>query len=170
MANLKGMIASRMGLGDAFDGVVSPLSRPHNPYPPASASKTTSEPKQSPATIGDENREVEKNHGAKKEESQEVFEATPKEEEPVETPKKSNTKGGGRGRGRGRGGSLKRPAASSAPKPSTLKRPAAATAPPEAAPAEEVVVKEGGGDDGVDTAIKSNPIGTLVATYGNWQA
>lgn len=175
MANLKGMIASRMGLGDAFGDVVSPLSRQPTPCPPSSASKTTSELKESlatKATKGDETEEVGENvregeKDAPKDESQEILMATPNQE--VEEVPATKGGGRGRGRGRGRGGSLKRPA-SSAPKPSTFKRPAAATAPPEAPPAE--VVNEGGsaviGGDGVDTVVQSN--GTLLATYGNWQA
>ena len=181
MANLKGMIANRMGLGDAFGDVVSPLSKPPNPCPPTSASKTTSQPKQSPtieAPSGDETAEVEegKEKGVPENESQDVLEATPKDEvEDTEVPTKTVGRGRGRGRGRGggrgggRGVSLKRPAASSAPSPSTFKRPAAASAqpaapaPPATPPAEEVVENDSGANGG------KNP-GTLLATHGNWQA
>ena len=177
MANLKGMIANRMGLGDAFGDVVSPLSKPPNPCPPTSASKTTSQPKQSPTTEapnGDETAEVEegKEKGVPENESQDVLEATPKDEvEDTEVPTKTVGRGRGRGRGRGggRGVSLKRPAASSAPSPSTFKRPAAASAqpaapaPPATPPAEEVVENDSGANGG------KNP-GTLLATHGNWQA
>lgn len=176
MANLRGMIASRMGLADSIGDVVSPLSRRPNPSPPASASKMTSPVKQSNATEapkGGKTVEVEEKEG--NEESQEVLEATPKDEvEEPEVPTKTVGRGRGRGRGGGRvggrGRGLKRPAASSsAPSPSTFKRPAAASAP---APAAEVVENEEGGSgaNGVVDSGKSTPIGTLLATYGNWQA
>ena len=77
-----------VGLGDAFGDVVSPLSRKPTPCPPSSASKTTSELKESlatKATKGDETEEVgesvgEEEKDAPKDESQEILMATPNQE------------------------------------------------------------------------------------------